>query len=263
MPSIQHLLETHFSVDMGRELSQSWLAERLELLRALTLPSVAAQTTRRFTWLLLCDRSTDPGTLERLREEERSSDRLRVVLTGNGTSPVDAVRAEVRRDADVLITTRLDSDDAIADRYLEAVQEYAGPFHRSSHETLLVNFPRGYRLDVRDRSLYETWLPNAPFHSLFERPRHGVAKTLRSAGHRDLLQQRYARFRRLSPFGDGAGATHVRIHQHYPTLQDESIDAWLVGVHGGNLLNRIGPPDRRLAPGSEPPGFTLRLDARR
>jgi Putative rhamnosyl transferase len=257
MPTIQHLLETQFSVRMGRPLTLPWLRERLELLRRYTLPSVAAQTSDNFTWLLLCDETTDPEVLAELREEGRRVPDLQVVLTSDATPPLAAVRKAVDPDADVLITTRLDSDDAIADAYLAAVQDYAERFHRSRHESLLINFPRGYRLDAYRGRLYEAWMPNSSFHSLLERPQNHEPRTIRGEGHANLLS-RYARYERLPILGRGhAGAAHIRLHQHYPTHQDDSMHAWLIVVHGGNLINSIGPTARPAPTGSKPVGFTL------
>lgn len=261
MPSIQHLLETQFSVRMGNDLTGAWLASRVELLRRFTVPALAAQSTEDFTWLVLCDETTPPGVLEQLREEVSTVPSLRIALTGPACAPLTAVRAAVRHDADVLITTRLDSDDAVADGYLEAVQDYARSFHRSGHEELLVNFPRGYRLDAREAQLYDTWMANSPFHSFFERPKQGAPLTVRGTGHRNL-RDAYASNRRLQVLGpNGLGAPHVRLHQHYFTHQDESMDAWMVTVHGGNLINCIGPLDRRLPAGTLPRGFTLSREA--
>jgi Putative rhamnosyl transferase len=256
MPTIQHLLETRFSVRMGRPLAPAWLEERIELLQRFTLPSVAAQTTDAFTWLLLCDTSTGPGVLEQLEEEAHRLPTLRVALTSEGRTPLAAVRSNVQDDADVLITSRLDSDDAIADRYLEATQAYAESFYHSSHETLLVNFPLGYRLDVPRRTLYRDRMPNSSFHSLFERPKHSEPKTVMSAGHEDL-HRRYAGYRRLRILDKGGAGWHARLHQHYPTHQDESMSAWLIVVHGGNLVNRIPATARKLPAGAQPYGFTL------
>ena len=232
-PRVQHLVETRFSLGAER-LTRAWLEERLELLRRYTLPSIAAQTGSSFTWLLLCGESTDPEVLERLREERRRLPALELVPTAADRGPLQVVRERVRRDADVLITTRLDSDDAIADRYLEAVQEYAGPFHRSRHERLLVAFPAGYRLDTREGSrLHRAWTPNAPFHSLFERPRRAAPWTVRGRwGHSDL-------------------------HLHCPTHQDASLRAWLKVIHGGNILDYRPPRPPEFPPGAAPAGFTL------
>lgn len=254
MPVFQHLLETRFSIRMGEAApSLVWLEQRLELLRRLTLPSVAAQTARRFTWLVFCDESTDAGVLEQLREEERRTDGMKVTLTGAGRSRLSIVASMVRPDTEVLITTRLDSDDLICDRYLEATQAYVEPFHRSRNADLLLSFPHGYWLAADDRRLCRAWLPNNSFHSLFERPRLGPAKTVMSEGHENL-RRRYRDYRLRIQAEDGTG-WHVQLRQHYPTHQDESMPAWAIGVHGGNLVNHVYPNAREVPAAEWPASF--------
>jgi hypothetical protein len=254
MPVFQHLLETRFSIRMGEAApSLTWLEERLELLRRLTLPSVAAQTARRFTWLVFCDESTDSGVLEELRAEERRTDGMKVTLTGAGRSRLSLVASLVQPDTEVLITTRLDSDDLICDRYLEATQEYVEPFRRSENADLLLSFRHGFWLDADERRLYKAWLPNNPFHSLFERPRLGPVKTVMREGHGNL-RRRYRDYRlRIQP-DDGTG-WHVQLHQHYPTHHDESMPAWAIGVHGGNMVNHVYPNAHEVSAKDWPPGF--------
>jgi hypothetical protein len=257
-PRVQHLVETRFSIRTRRNpLSREWLDYRLGLLRRYTIPSVSAQTTDSFTWLLFCDESTDPEILEQLHEEERLLPVLRVALTGRGRAPVDIVRSMVRPDTDVLITGRLDSDDAIADRYVELVQSYADAFHRSEHERMLVNCPRGYRLNVRERPrLYRDWMPNSPFHSLFERPRQSRPETVLTRVH-ECLRERYAGLQRLKQLTGGKTDGHSRMHQHYPTHQDESMPAWLIVVHEGNMVNRIPPTAHEQPANAQPLGITM------
>lgn len=257
MASIQHLLETRFSVRMGTDLAPAWLEERVELLRRFTLPAVVAQTTDAFAWIVLCDQATDPHILGQLRTEEHQLPVLRISLTSAERTPLAIIKEAVLPDTDVLITTRLDSDDAIADGYLEAVQEYATAFHRSSLETLLVNFPNGYRLDVQKQNLYSNRMTNSPFHSLFERPQHCPPKSVMSAADANLLR-RYKDYKHLAiPERQPLWHRHVMLHQHYPTHQDESMRAWMIVVHGDNLLNRIPEQARKLPAGARPSGFTI------
>jgi hypothetical protein len=123
----------------------------------------------------------------------------------------------------------------------------------------VVNFPRGYRLDTQRGKLYSGWMPNSSFHSFFERPRRSPAKTVMSAGHKSL-HRRYGAHRRLPMLlKDGAG-WHARLHQHYPTHQDESMAAWLICVHDANLVNRIPSTARELPTGVQPSGFTFSDD---
>lgn len=253
MPKIQHLLETRFAVLPG--FTSEWLVERLELLRQLSLPSVAAQDADAFTWLLFSDESTDADILEQLRVEEERLPNLEVALTSSARTRLDVIRELTEPDTDVLITTRLDSDDAIADQYLSAIQAYAPAFARSDHERLLVNFPHGYRLDRPADDLYRDWMLNSPFHSLFERPRHSTPRGVMSPGH-TALQERYASYERLTVLLPGGAGWHARLHQHYPTHQDVSMAAWLIAIHGGNAVSRIPPGLRKLPAGTRPSGFT-------
>lgn len=225
MPRIQHLIETRFSVWLRLSeaaFSSEWLQGRVELWRRFCLPSIAAQTATDFTWMVFCDESTDPQVLEALRSCESQLPALEVMMTAADRTPVDLVRARVHPDTDVLITTWLDSDDALAGSYVESVQAYAEPFAQSDFETLVVNFPRGYRLDVATGELYEDRMVNSPFPSLLERPGDGPVQTV-------------------------LGTSHVMLSHGNPTQQDESLQAWLIAVHGGNLINDIDP--RNLAAG--------------
>ncbi len=217
-PRTQHLIETRFSVRFSRDqdaFSREWLDERVDLWRRFCLPSIAAQTADGFTWLVLCDASTDPEVLAALRSHEREVPALEVAITGGDRTPRDVVRSRIDSDVDVLITSWLDSDDAVADRFVESIQAYVEPFALSEHESLVLNFPRGYRLDVQTETLYEDRVPHSSFPSLFERPQRGPVETVLSSGE-------------------------LMLRHRHPTHQDESLHAWLITVHGGNLVNWIG-----------------------
>lgn len=258
-PKIQHLIETRFSLRTSKEpLAREWLDYRLGLLAGFTLPALAAQSADEFTWLLFCDESTDPEILDQLRDEEQRLPATRVELVRSGHGPLEIVRSMVRPDTDVLITTRLDSDDAIADGYLELIQSYAEPFHHSSHERMVVNCPRGYRLDTKEATakLYRDWMPNSPFHSLFERPSRTPPATVLGSAHEEL-RKRYNGYERLPQLPTGEPGGHGRLHQHYPTHQDESMPAWMIVVHEGNMVNRIPPTAHEQVAGAHPAGFTL------
>jgi len=236
---IQHFVETRFSLLVGGEhgsLLPGWLYERLELLRRFCLPSVTAQTCDAFTWLVFCDESTDPDVLADLRAHAGEVPMLQVVTIGRQISHLGLVEEAMAPGTDVVITTRLDSDDALADEYVATVQEYAESFRDSGRDAVVVNFPRGYKLDAREGRLYDSRMPNSPFHSLLERPALGGPITV---------------------FGGG----HATMHERYATHQDESLAGWLQVVHGGNLFNRIRPADPERADASAPPGFTLAADA--
>lgn len=207
---IQHLIQTRFSVRPRwghyERFPRDWLLERLALFDQYCFPSVAAQTAEEFTWLLYCDESTDPEAMAELRERERALPQLQIALTGTimrSTLPV------IDRTCDALVTTRLDSDDGIHRRYVEAIQARAPEY---TGDTWLVNFPRGYQLDHATGRLYLAWMTRSHFHTLFESP----------AEPRTVLS-----------------GNHSRFHEQHPTVQDDSLDAWVQVIHDGNVKNSL------------------------
>jgi len=232
-PRFQHIVETRFSlrVSFGSDtFSREWLEYRLGLFRRFCLPSVGSQSAEDFTWLVFCDESTDTDTLEALSAHRQEVSQLRVAITGDTKPPRQIVRSMTLPETDVLITTRLDSDDAISSRYLEAVQAYLPAFGRGGLDELLVNFPQGFRLELASGSAYASRMYNTPFHSLFERPK------------------------RRPPTSVITGK-HTTAHERHVTHQDESMPAWLQVLHGSNIHNKLVSTDRKLPDRQQLPGF--------
>lgn len=213
---VQHIIQTRFSVrtQWGHMdgFPSDWLAARLDLFDAYCYPSVAAQTTSNFQWLIYCDEATPASTMEHLRDRARALPQMQLVVTGP-TSVRTATKLLVDNEADVLITTRLDSDDAIHARYAEAIQARASDFVGSRRESWLLNFPRGFTLDRATGILYFAWSPRSHFHSLFERDPAATSTVL--AGN------------------------HSNFHEQHPTDQDDSLAAWVQVIHGGNVKNSL------------------------
>lgn len=223
-----HVVQTRFSVRARwgfQEFPLDWLEERLELFDAYCLPSVGGQICNDFLWHVYCDRDTDPAVLAELEKRARSVPQMQVVLTGpECDTPVSHVLKATKPVDKAVITTRLDSDDAIARGYVEAIQVHARAFIESDRETWLLNFPRGYQLDRASGRLLFDWMPRSSFHTLFERVTTGLTTVL--AGN------------------------HSKFHEIHPTKQDDSIPAWLMVIHDGNVLNTL----REFYTGEADPG---------
>jgi Putative rhamnosyl transferase len=212
-----HVVQTRFSVRARwgfQEFPLPWLEERLELFDAYCLPSVAEQTCGDFIWHVYCDGETDPTILAELDRRAEDIPQMEVALTGpqRDNPGIHVLKATEASDRAVL-TTRLDSDDAIAKRYVEAIQAHADAFIESDKETWLLNFPRGYQLDRASGRLLFDWMPRSSFHTLFERVSTGLTTVL--AGN------------------------HSKFHEIHPTEQDDSIPAWLMVIHEGNVINTL------------------------
>jgi hypothetical protein len=103
-----------------------WMRQRMRLFVAFTLPSIAAQTCRNFVWMLLVDEKTPREYLELLRLIPLAN--LRIVLTNCKSLDNHAVSAVIMQNVAPgeydLITTEIDSDDAIHTDMIAAIQRY-------------------------------------------------------------------------------------------------------------------------------------------
>lgn len=197
-----HVIQTLFSDDS------------LQLFDSYCLPSVAAQTCENFIWHVYCDENTSASILRALQERSEQFPQMRIAITGpNGRTPAAHVLDDTRLADTVLLTTRLDSNDAVSKDYVKAIHEYVDGFGHGGEETLLLNFPRGYQLDTATGRLLLDWKPCNGFHTLFER-----------------LSSEPATVRSGNP---------STCHEEHRTVQDDSIPAWLMVVHKSNALSAL------------------------
>jgi hypothetical protein len=212
-----HVVQTRFSVRARwgfQEFPLEWLEERLGLFDAYCLPSVAGQACGDFTWQVYCDRETDPAILAELNKRAGAVPQMQVALTGpQCDTPATHVLKATEASNSAVLTTRLDSDDAISRGYVGAIQAHAPGFIESDKSTLLLNFPRGYQLDMASGRLLFDWMPRSSFHTLCERVSTGLTTVL--------------------------SGNHSKFHEIHPTVHDDSIPAWLMVIHEGNVLNTL------------------------
>src|SRR4051794_4900698 len=145
-PEFRHLLITKFNIRTSgtneaspMRLDKEWLRDRLAEFETFCAPSVEAQTTRDFSWLVLCDEES-PSWFKAAMSS--NGDLITPLFLGDVTNATLPALLKERGyvDRPGLITSRLDNDDAIARNLLETVQDlYVG------QERLFVNFPLGVR----------------------------------------------------------------------------------------------------------------------
>lgn len=177
MTTFRHYLLTRVNVGFadGRTVAGhrvdhgEWLSSRLDIFERFTLPSVLAQTEKRFTWLLCFDPSTPAELRARIASYERKSNpEIRVVWTkrtrdeANTVFPRGAATGAfvpwraievIERDlksqkADWVLTTRLDSDDIIS-------ADFVGIVHHALKGHHFITLPRGYVYDAHTRQVWE------------------------------------------------------------------------------------------------------------
>ena len=210
--AFEHYLLTRFSAAFapGVPAQEEWLRYRLGFFVDACWTSVRSQQGADFTWLvLLDDRCPDDfradvealaeGTFTPVWSREQWSPSIfgRAIAEH---SPVDTARPW-------LLTTRLDSDDAIARDFMASVQREFTPTHG-----LFVDFPRGIQID-RSGATYRYDQLSSPFLTLVERRRPDA-----------LPSTVYA-------------ARHARARQWGPVREVSAPPMWVQVIHGSNLLN--------------------------
>jgi hypothetical protein len=233
---VHQLVLTRFSIrtpGVGRlePHTREWLERRLELFDRYCAPSVAVQTEWRFDWLVFCDPDTPRDVTERLRATDPRVRVVTVPVCEDRRRVPDALHARhyARPGADVVISTRLDSDDVLAEHAIERVRGLAGSFHASGAGRLLHNPRLGYKLQALTGRVYEARMHNSPFLSLLERD---------------------AAFGALS-------SSHTHMHLRYPVFQDDTDRFWLQVIHGGNVSNHVTAADEPIDARELPDRFGL------
>jgi hypothetical protein len=226
-----HVLLPRFSavlVPGGPPADEDWLWYRLGFFVDAALPSVAGQRgAAPFEWLVLFD-DRCPDDFRAAVEDLAAGGTFTPLWThapyGSG---LFARAVGERADAPFLITSRMDSDDALACDFMAAVQA------RFAHqERLFVNFTRGVQID-RSGAVYRRDDVSGPFLSLIERRGHGDPLTVYAA------------------------AAHTRARALAPVLEVKAPPMWAQVVHGSNLVNIVNGP--RISPRVVNERFTLDL----
>jgi hypothetical protein len=212
--SFQHILLTRFNVRVfgSHGLDPDWLAHRFRFFERICFPSVQAQTTRDFHWILFCDSATPDWALARLRTLLGAEDKISLAFIDgpvNAENRHAAIAAVLRPGVTHLVTSRLDNDDGLACRFMETVQAQF-----ASQDFEFLNMPDGHTC-FRGR-IYAWRHPSNPFLSLVER----------IGGPHD-------------PFKTVLCVPHHEAEARHPVRQVACGPAWLQSVHGRNVSNLV------------------------
>lgn len=212
MMEIDHLLLTRFNLpSKGPEslirAQDGWLQRRVELFQRYTIPSVASQTVTGVHWIVYFDPQSPRWLL----------DTLAPYVDRGVYTPIfreEATWREVGRDArqlcgargELLITTNLDNDDALANTFIARLQQLAQP-----GETRALFLERGL---------------------------------ITSGRHTYLRRDRDNAFCSVAEPWTATPATawrdwHVMLGKYMPVTRCAGAPAWLQVVHGENVSNRV------------------------
>jgi Putative rhamnosyl transferase len=212
---LQHFLLTRFNIfvpfgETTERLKDEWLLQRLRLFLKYCYPSVCGQTNRNFTWLLFFDRKTPPSFLSDLKA---SCTEVPVQVVLVDPPDVEVLHAVAAREiagrvkgAELVVTSRLDNDDALCRKYVARVQSTV-----KSVRDGFINFRNGYVLS--DGRAYRLTRETNPF----------ISRVENATGEFDTVWR----------------TTHYEVSQ-CGVVRDVGGDAaWLRVIHGANASNQL------------------------
>jgi len=185
---MNHTIITRYNVGC---IDREWCAERLKLLQERYLPSLEAQTCQNFRALLIVDRKTPKDMI----------DELESVLPNGRYIVTMAYRENLTLGIENNLTTRLDSDDEVADYFVDEIQRRAKPGH-------IINFTDGWIEE--DDWLHPFSYASSMFLSLYHHERDCYYKE------------------------------HNHMPLHFPVISIGGMRAWIHVQHPGAITAKNG-----------------------
>lgn len=230
VPGIDHVLLTRFNLPTGGfeariRANESWLARRWELFETYCAPSVTAQTSSAFTWLIYFDPES-PDWLVNAIEPYVARGLFQPVFRAEVPTAalLEDIRAVSRHPEGMLLTTNLDNDDAIATDFLQRVRD-------------AVDFTDRRALYVQNGLVKSA-------HAVYRR--HDPHNAFCSVA---------APWTRPSTSWD---QWHILLGQSMPVVGIGGAPGWLQVIHGENVSNRVR--GRLTSPRSHRAAFPRMLD---
>lgn len=149
-----HVILTRFNLcsSSNRESklrnTKGWLEERFQLFEKYCLPSVLGQTNQNFHWYIFFDIDTPVSYKERALAYTQQNKNIKLFWVKALPSRAihDYIRENDYAKSQLLITTRLDNDDALNKNFIAKTQELALG-RQKTKEPFVINFDNGLCLN--------------------------------------------------------------------------------------------------------------------
>jgi len=216
---MQHFIFTKFNMPGFKgnpHIDQDWLDFRIMLFKRWILPSMKQQTCQDFQWFVHCWHETPLNQVTELMELEESYDNL-TILWLHKTEWYHEWLGKIRDRVEpgMLLTSRIDSDDAVHKEFVEKVQFVCGKYEPG----YFFCFYKGIMHNIQSGKCYLREYFRNPFLSYLE--------TSYSDAPRDIV------------------TVHNRQHCHAEPVENVfTLPYWLQNVHGGNQGNQYDPKNK-------------------
>jgi len=217
-PVVSHVVLTRFNLATpGRELAfrskSGWLERRFDLFETYCLPSIESQEYQDFEWIVFFDQKCPDWARKRVeRAQSVRHFHAKFVNLFGASGWNEAVRDTLRgpQRSEVLCTSNLDSDDAVASDYIDRLNK-ATRRNIGKAIPFAINFTNG--LVYRDGKFYK--------------------HVHRSSAFMNVIERHDAKFKTCNVF------SHMRLSKYMPVIQEEGDAAWVQVVHGTNVSNKV------------------------
>jgi len=148
-------------------LTDEWMEHRIGLFSSFCLPSVAAQKNQNFTWLIFFDTNTKPEFRSRIEALLDGHQNFRAMYIEGMNAFYPELKKLLLEEAGspYLITSRIDNDDCISNRFIDEVQK-----NFNSQDYQAIDIVDGYTLGIKpDVMLGKKEHIFNPFISLIEK----------------------------------------------------------------------------------------------
>lgn len=147
----QHFILTYYNVgiyEQTRYNPAEWMNERFKLFKKFCAPSIKAQTSKNFQWIIVFDPATPRDNINAITNITGVTVVPLIAKTPMRDRKKTAIQLRKLVDAEYLITSLLDNDDAIHRDYIRKIQklfddkEEAINFHNGYYWNLLTQKTR-------------------------------------------------------------------------------------------------------------------------
>lgn len=221
--TINHYIITRFNIKLHDQMvnnelekinvatDEEYLKYRFSIFEKYTIPSIESQTNKNFTWIVLFSEDTPESYKERIRDiKEKLKNFCPIMVDSSEVINSKLARKFKFERTGILVTSRLDNDDALSVDYVEAIQNNI----LNNGKTELLIFPDGIQYDMNRRIMTRYNFKNNHFSTLVcDEP--DKFRTILGYNHMDIVNYFEVRF----------------------LFREEPM--WLEIVHGGNIINRM------------------------
>lgn len=224
--SFNHLLLTRFNLDYSQrknvtyQCDHDWHVERFELFNKFCLASVTHQSIHEFTWIIFFNQEKKLRYKPFIEKTQRSLDNIHFIFVEPREDHRKKLKNYIRENcsADYLITTRMDNDDAIANHFIESIQNKFKEIRGEvDSEGLVINTGVGYQYETKFpyRKTHIEGYKYSPFITL-------VSKKESRKSFRNVLEH-----------------AHLGWKNVVESKELENDSYWIQVVHGQNRANQI------------------------